>query len=308
MKKLNCIFGPIPSRRLGRSLGVSPIPNKTCNYSCIYCQLGKTTHMTNSKKEFFPVEQIIKEFKEYIKNSDAFDIVTIVGEGEPTLYLKLKELILEIKKICDKPVAVITNGSLLTDKDVYDALLNADIVLPSIDAYNEEIYKKIDRPYGYLNFTDELKALERFSKEYKGKLWLEIMLVKGVNSSKKDIDNFLGLLKNIIYDIIYINTPVRPPAESYVEVTTDEEIDYAVKVLNGISIDKLTSGNFFSEIEDNYQAILNIIKRHPMNQFEIESFLTSRNEKDILGVFKKLQEDNNVNHIDYKGITTYRIK
>ncbi|MBR8700641.1 GTP 3',8-cyclase [Fusobacterium sp. DD29] len=308
MKKLNCIFGPIPSRRLGRSLGISPIPKKTCNYSCVYCQLGRTDKMTNTRKEYFPLEVIIKEFKDYLKEIDDFDVVSIVGEGEPTLYSRLGELIDQIKTIIDKPVAVITNSALLYEKDVQEALMKADIVLPSLDAYNEEVYKKVDRPFGKLDFNRELNGLIEFSKLYKGELWLEVMLVKNMNSSRNDIDEFKKIIDKINHDRVYINTPVRPPAESFVQVADSDEINYAVEKLNGISIDKLTSGSFFSEIPDNYEAILNIIRRHPMTQFEVQSLLASRKETDMDNIFARLHNDESVDDINYKGITTYRLK
>lgn len=308
MKKLNRIFGPIPSRRLGRSLGISPIPKKVCNYSCIYCQLGRTDQMTNTRKEYFPVDDIIAELKEYLNETQDFDVISIVGEGEPTLYSKLGELIKEIKKLTDKPVAVITNAALMYEEDVRNDLYEADIVLPSIDAYDEETYKKVDRPYGRLKFQDEIDGLIEFAKNFKGEIWLEVMLVKGFNADKKDIDEFAKLIAKIPHDRVYINTPVRPPAESFAQIADEEQINYAVEKLNGISIDKLTSGAFFSEIPDNYEAILNIIKRHPMTQFEVESLLKSRDEKDIKGIFEKLQKDDKVNSIEYKGIITYRLK
>lgn len=306
--ELKYIFGPVPSRRLGKSLGISPIPRKTCNYSCIYCQLGRTDKMTGERKEFFPLKDIINEFKEYLKESFDFDVVTIVGEGEPTLYSKLGELIKEVKKITDKPVAVITNGALLSSKEVRDELMNADIVLPSIDGYNEETAKKIDRPLGTIHFKDELEGLIEFSKEYKGQLLLEIMLISEINCDKNSIGYFKEILKKIKYDKVYLNTPVRPPAESFVKVVSQEEMKYAVEKLGGISIDMLSSGEFFSEIEDSYEAILNIIRRHPMNQFEINSFLNSRKEKLGYNIFEKLESDEKINCILYKGIKTYRLK
>lgn len=306
--ELKYIFGPVPSRRLGKSLGISPIPRKTCNYSCIYCQLGRTDKMTGERKEFFPLKDIINEFKEYLKESFDFDVVTIVGEGEPTLYSKLGELIKEVKKITDKPVAVITNGALFSSKEVRDELMNADIVLPSIDGYNEETAKKIDRPLGTIHFKDELEGLIEFSKEYKGQLLLEIMLISGINCDKNSIEHFKEILKKIKYDKVYLNTPVRPPAESFVKVVSQEEMKYAVEKLGGISIDMLSSGEFFSEIEDSYEAILNIIRRHPMNQFEINSFLNSRKEKLGYNIFEKLESDEKINCILYKGIKTYRLK
>ncbi len=308
MEEMKYVFGPVPSRRLGNSLGISPIPRKVCNYSCIYCQLGRTDKMTGERKEFFKKEDILKEFKEYLKDSDKFDVITIVGEGEPTLYLKLGELIKDVKKLTSKPVAVITNGALLHDKNVRKELCEADIVLPSIDGYDEETSKIIDRPLGTIKFDEELQGLIEFSKEYTGQLWLEIMLVEGINSDKNSIEAFKEILKKINYDRVYINTPVRPPAEDYVKSVGKETIEYAVKELGGISIDMLSSGNFFSEISDNYEAVLSIIRRHPMNQFEVESFINSRDIKNTKEIFERLKEDSKVNVIDYKGIKTYRLK
>ncbi|MCF2625068.1 radical SAM protein [Fusobacterium perfoetens] len=308
MEEMKYVFGPVPSRRLGNSLGISPIPRKVCNYSCIYCQLGRTDKMTGERKEFFKKEDILKEFKEYLKDSNKFDVITIVGEGEPTLYLKLGELIKDVKKLTSKPVAVITNGALLHDKNVRKELCEADIVLPSIDGYDEETSKIIDRPLGTIKFDEELQGLIEFSKEYTGQLWLEIMLVEGINSDKNSIEAFKEILKKINYDRVYINTPVRPPAEDYVKSVGKETIEYAVKELGGISIDMLSSGNFFSEISDNYEAVLSIIRRHPMNQFEVESFINSRDIKNTKEIFERLKEDSKVNVIDYKGIKTYRLK
>lgn len=308
MEEMKYVFGPVPSRRLGNSLGISPIPRKTCNYSCIYCQLGRTDKMMGKRKEFFPLSDILNEFKCYLKDSDKFDIITIVGEGEPTLYSKLGDLILEIKKLTDKPVAVITNGALLHSPEVRKELSYADIVLPSLDGYNEEIARKIDRPLGTINFKDELDGLIQFSKEYKGQLWLEIMLISGMNCDKDSIKAFKEILKLIKYDRVYLNTPVRPPAEDYVKTISSEEMHYAVETLGGISIDILSSGGFFSEIEDNYEAVLSIIRRHPMNQFEVESFINSREKKNVDEIFTKLEEDQRINVILYKGIKTYRLK
>ena len=148
------LFGPVPSRRLGASLGVSPIPERTCNYSCVYCQLGRTLRMTNTRQEFFPLEEILAEFREYLQGSIPFDVVTVVGEGEPTLYSRLGELIAGLKKETDKPVAVITNGALLYDAEMRRELMEADIVLPSLDAVTEEQYRKIDRPMGSIGFAE----------------------------------------------------------------------------------------------------------------------------------------------------------
>ena len=307
MSKLKYVFGPVPSRRMGRSLGISPIPKKTCNYSCVYCQLGRTNKMTNKREEYFLLEDILSEFDSN-HNEDSYDVVTIVGEGEPTLYSRLGELIREIKKRSNKPVAVITNGALLYDKEVRKELMNADIVLPSLDSYNEEMFKKVDRPYGRLKFEEVWQGLVDFTKEYKGQIYMEIMLMDGINDDEKSLFEFKNLLNQIRYDRLYINTPVRPPAESYIEESSKENIQKAVDILKGVSIDMLSSVGFSSDIEDDYQAVLSIIGRHPMNQFEIRSFLDSRENKDIDKVMQQLGQDDNVCKMEYKGYCTYRLK
>ncbi len=308
MKNYKYIYGPVPSRRMGSSLGISPIPEKTCNYSCVYCQLGRTNHLTNKREEFFPINDILMELKDYCLEGQDFDVVSIVGEGEPTLYSKLGELIVGIKNTINKPIAVITNGALLYDENLRKELMNADMVLPSVDAYNEEIYKKVDRPYGKLHFKEISNGLIEFSKEFKGQLYIEIMLVDGFNSSDEDILGFKNYLDKINYDKVYINTPVRPPAEAGIKAVNHERISYAVKELNGISIDMLASGSFYSDIEKTYDAILSISSRHPLSYFELFSFLESRkmSKDDIKCTINKLENDSRFEVIDYNGIVTYR--
>ena len=308
MKNYKYIYGPVPSRRMGKSLGISPIPEKTCNYSCVYCQLGRTNHLTNTREEFFPLSEILEELNDYSTKGQEFDVISIVGEGEPTLYSRLGELIKGIKDMLDKPVAVITNGALLYDKNLREELMSADMVLPSVDAYNESIYKKIDRPYGKLHFNEVSAGLIEFSKEYKGQLYLEIMLVEGINSSDEDIQGFKEYLKEINYDKLYINTPVRPPAESNVKAVGHDRISHAVKELNGISIDMLASGSFYSDTLDTYDAVLSISSRHPLSHFELISFLSSRglDKKSIDDIINRLKKDSRVECIDYNKIITYR--
>ncbi len=308
MNNMKYVYGPVPSRRLGISLGISPIPKKTCNFSCIYCQLGRTDIMTNTRKMFFPVQKIMSEFDEVFKKGIFFDVVTIVGEGEPTLYLGLGELIDAIKQRTDKPVALITNGALLYDSDLRREVAKADIALPTLDAYNEASFRKINRPFGQLSFESVNAGLIAFSEEYEGQLWLEIMLMAGINDDDDSLSKYEQALKKIKYDRLYLNTPVRPPAEAGVEFISCEAMNKAAARLGGISIDLLVSQGFHSEIEDDYEAILSIIKRHPMNQFEIRSFLESRNSKRIDWIMEMLGRDENINVLNYRGINTYRLK
>lgn len=308
MKNYKFIYGPIPSRRLGKSLGVSPIPKKACNYACIYCQLGQTQHMTNRRQMFFEVEEILKEVEAVLQTDIDFDVITVVGEGEPTLYLGLEDLLKGIKAMTDKPLAVITNSGLMYLPEVRQALMSADIVLPSIDGYKAENFKKINRPYGKINFSEMAEGLNIFSKAYLGQLWAEIMLMKGINDSEDDFEAYKQVLEQLRYDRLYLNTPIRPPAEQSVEVISDEAMEKAVDKLGGIAINLMATNGFYSEIEDDYQAILSIIKRHPMNQFELNHFLESRGCQTQANLICQLEADPQIQMIVYKGYRTYRLR
>lgn len=302
------IYGPIPSRRLGQSLGVSPISKKTCNLACVYCMLGKTDKMTNDFVNEFPLSEIIDEIEIPLSDKQKIDVITIVGEGEPTLYLNLGELITKINQLTTIPVAVITNGTLLTEDSVYQALLKADIVLPSIDAYDKKSFKRINRPHKALDFEKSLAALIKFSHEYTGQIWLETMILKGYNDSAEAVEAFKRIFQEINYDRLYLNSPVRPPAVSTVKSVDHETMDSLAKSLGAINIDLLADPDFHSEISDDYEAILSIIKRHPMNQFEISSFLKSRKNEYPEEVYEKLNRNHDLTRINYKSYDTYRYK
>lgn len=257
--------------------------------------------MTNQMKDFFPLADIVAEFKDFLKSEANFDVVSIVGEGEPTLYANLANLIREIKKMTPKPVAVITNGSLLFKEEVSKALMEADIVLPSLDGWDQTSFKKINRPHGQLEYHKVLQGLKDFSKSYKGQLWLEIMLMKNINDRPEDIAAYKKILQDIDYDRLYINTPVRPPAEADVREVSAETIELAVKELGGISIEFLNTGNFFGDIDNPKETVINIIKRHPMNQMELASFFSG-------DLIEELKNDPRLEYKEYKGYLTFRYK
>lgn len=307
MTNFKYVYGPVPSRRMGLSIGISPIPDGYCNYSCIYCQLGRTKHMANKRSNYFNYKDIISEFKAYLKDNIKFDVVTIVGEGEPLLYENIGFLIDGIKRLTNKPIAVITNGALLSNSLVREELKNADIVLPSLDATNEDVFRKINRSHGGIRFKDVVKGLETFSQNYHGQLWIETMIVKGINDNTQFFLDLKEILSKINYHKLYINSPVRPPAESFVEQASKDIIDESLSILGGISIDKLISQGFHSEAEDDYDAVLSIIKRHPMNQFEIKAFIEQRNNSKTEDFFERLENDNHIEIVDYKGYYTYRL-
>jgi wyosine [tRNA(Phe)-imidazoG37] synthetase (radical SAM superfamily) len=271
------IYGPVPSRRLGRSLGIDPIPSKTCNFQCIYCQLGRTTYFTNERQNYYPKDEIIAEIEEAVKlNENKFDYVTFVGSGEPTLYKDLKDLIQFVKDVLNKPICVITNGSLMYQKEVSDALMLSDVVLPSLDAGDELSFKRINRPHPALNYKDIIQGLIDFKKKFKGKFWIEIMLMKGINDSKEALSKIKNQLDLINPDRIDINVPIRPPTEKWVQIPNKNVISLLNAIfgdynnINFPEIGKFGISSFDFEIE-----LINIIERHPMRQEQIfETFIS----------------------------------
>ncbi|MFW9938070.1 MAG: radical SAM protein [Candidatus Thorarchaeota archaeon] len=303
------IYGPVPSRRLGRSLGIDPIPSKTCNYQCIYCQLGKTTHFTNKRENFFPLKVIISEIKEAIKkNKGLFDYITFVGSGEPTLYKDLKVLIVEIKKLSKKPICVITNGSLLYDEEVRQALLLADVVLPSLDAGDEKLFIKVNRPHPSIKFNDMIEGFINFRNSYTGKFWIEVMLIKDVNDSKEVLIEIKRIIDVIKPDRIDFNIPIRPPTEKWVKMPDKSIISLLNEIFgeyNNIFFPEIGKFKFYSK---NFEKeLIKIIERHPMRKEQIlETFSSEKFPKiKILSQLKKLESQNKVRKIEYNNQIFY---
>ncbi len=300
------IYGPIHSRRLGKSLGISPIPRLTCNMSCVYCQLGRIRHMTKDMEDFHPVSEIVAEFKESLASGVTFDAVSIVGDGEPTLYKSLGILIDRLKALTDKPVVLITNGVTLSEKLVRDMIGRADIVMPSLDAVDEGMFKAINRPHPSIHFDAYLDGLRRFSETFEGEIHMEIMLLKGFNDDEESLRRFKAILDTIRHEKLYINVPVRPPAEEDVGTPDEKTIRKAESMLGGIALDLLFKEGYQSGVKDPYEALKTIIERHPLNLFEIESFIRFRGIEDPSHLLKRLKEDPEIEVISYKGHETYR--
>ncbi|MBN2591092.1 MAG: radical SAM protein [Sedimentisphaerales bacterium] len=223
------IFGPVPSRRLGRSMGVDLIPFKTCSYDCIYCQLGRTTNKTIERKEWVPFDEVTRQLKDklYLKP----DYITLSGSGEPTLFSRCGELIAKIKSITDIPVAVLTNGSLLWLPEVRKSLLDADRVVPSLDAGSEHIFQYVNRPHPDISFNKMLEGLIRFREEYKGQYWLEVFLLAGVTTPELEINRMKTCIHSIQPDKVQVNTVTRPPAEAFAEPVPKERLGLLAALL-----------------------------------------------------------------------------
>lgn len=225
MKKYTYVFGPVPSRRLGMSLGVDIIPMKTCTFDCVYCQIGRTPKKRINRSSYVPIDAVLKEIKEVLASDTPVDYVTISGAGEPTLNRDIGTLIRRIQEIPGARVAVITNASLLSRPDVRHDLLAATVVLPSLDFGTDAALEKINRPIGGLTAESIFNGLQLFSQAFSGKLWLEIFMVNHFNTSTQEMSALRDQIRKIAPDRIDINTAVRPPRESFVTPLPAEEME-----------------------------------------------------------------------------------
>ena len=207
------IFGPVPSRRLGLSLGVDLIPPKTCSYDCLYCQIGKTRCKAIERKAYVPEEAVIEELDEALAKVTP-DYVTFSGSGEPTLHVGLGRLIAQVKEKTGARVAVLTNGSLLCRREVREELLKADVVMPTLSTVREEVFRAVHQPHGQLSLTEIIEGLRVFRESYRGQLFTEVMLLAGLNDGPEEIEALRQVLLGIAPDRVQLNTVVRPPADA----------------------------------------------------------------------------------------------
>jgi wyosine [tRNA(Phe)-imidazoG37] synthetase (radical SAM superfamily) len=268
MKKYLYLYGPVPSRRLGRSLGIDLVPQKICTYDCIYCQIGKTTTKTLVRKAYIPTKKVIEELEDFLEEEESsIDHFSLSGSGEPTLHSQIGSVIESIKALSSIPVAVITNGSLFYEDKVRRDLLRADVILPSLDAVSPEVFEKINRPPPGFSIEKVIKGLIEFRKIYKGKIWLEILFCRGVNDSPNELQKMKEVIERIQPDLIHLNTVVRPPSEIDANPLNQEEIE-EIKDFFGEKASIISEFNRHpSPISegDLKEKILKILKRRPLS-------------------------------------------
>jgi len=209
------VYGPVPSRRLGRSLGIDLVPFKTCTYNCVYCQLGHTTNKTTERREYVAVDEILDELKRKLAIASAPDYITLAGSGEPTLNARIGDLIGKIKSLTHIPVAVLSNGSLLWMHEVREALMEADLVLPSLDAGDERLFRYVNRPHREITFERLVDGLAEFTERFSKSVWLEVFLLARVTGIPTEVEKIAALAKRIQPERIQLNTVSRPPAEEF---------------------------------------------------------------------------------------------
>jgi len=207
------VFGPVKSKRLGNSLGVDIVPFATCTYDCIYCQAGRTKFKTVTRKSFFELPQIKQELEEALKRNKDLRYITFSGSGEPTLNKDIGKIISMIKDLTSIPIALITNGSLLFHEDVRSELRDVDMIMPSVDAPTDELFRQINRPHRDLDFRRMIKGIQALRDGFSGKINIEIMLIKDVNDPEPYLKGFLNLLSKFEVDQLFLNTVVRPPLD-----------------------------------------------------------------------------------------------
>jgi wyosine [tRNA(Phe)-imidazoG37] synthetase (radical SAM superfamily) len=272
------VFGPVPSRRLGQSLGIDPVPLKTCNWNCVYCQLGRSVPLTTERREYFPPADILVEVEQALAayRPGEIDWVTFVGSGEPTLHSGIGWLIRQVKALTDLPVAVITNGSLLYLPEVRDELSAADAVLPTLDAGNAWLYRQINRAAPRFTFDRLVEGLCLFRQTYSGKLWIELMLIQGMNDTEEALQELALVLKAIQPDQVHIILPLRPPAEAWVRPSDEAGLRRAEEILGRVvpvAVPAASEGRA-ARLGDLAETVLSVVTRHPMQEEELRMLLS----------------------------------
>ncbi len=279
MKQL--IYGPVPSRRLGLSLGIDLVPLKTCSYDCIYCQLGKNKETTIERRPYVLAQAVVEQVSEKLNHGVRADYITLGGSGEPTLNDQIGSLIHHLRKLSNIPVAVLTNSSLLGDKRVRQSIIEADVVLPSLDAHDSKVFEAINRPHPEITFEAMVEGLIAFRKEFPGEIWLEILILDGVNASQRDAHQFNQWVREIQPEKVHVNTAVRPPAETFARQVSPEQMAGFCTIL-GDNAEPVASfrGSQRHEEAPNVEAdLLNMLARRPCTLDDIASGLRVKKDE-----------------------------
>jgi wyosine [tRNA(Phe)-imidazoG37] synthetase (radical SAM superfamily) len=300
------VYGPVPSRRLGFSLGVDILPYKTCSFDCIYCQLGRTPRKSNRRARYFSSREILSQIRSGIARNPHLERITFSGSGEPTLNTEIGGLIRKIKKMTDIPIVVLTNSSLLTRRSVRRALLAADIVVPSLDAATAASFRRVNRPLPSVKPAAIIKGLVLFRREFAGRIWLEVMLVKGVNDSAADIRALKKAVDRIRPDKVQLNTVVRPPAEKWARPLSTAELNRIRKKLGDRAevIAPSRGRRSFAGARNLRKGILAIAGRRPVTLADLTAAL-GRPQSEVRPHLETLLRWHRIGRQRHKGYVYY---
>ncbi len=305
------LFGPVPSRRLGMSLGVDLVPKKVCSLNCVYCEVGRTTTLTIDRKEYIKYSEVMEELTNYFNNNPDPDYITFSGYGEPTLNIRIGDIIQFIKQNKpDIPIAILTNGTLLYDKKVREELMDADVVLPSLDAATEKVFLKINRPPKTLTLDKYIQGLITFGKEFRGKIWLEIFILPEYNDDEKELIALKKAIVKINPDSVQLNTLDRPGIKDNLRSATKEELQKIIDFwkLDNVEIISapLERKDIQSYRKDAETAIIETIARRPCTLDDLSKIL-GLHVNEINKYLDVLEAENKIEVVKLKRGIFYQI-
>ena len=295
------LFGPVPSRRLGISLGVDLVPAKTCSMDCIYCESGKTTDFTSERKEFFPTADIIAELEDYLDSSPELDFVTFSGAGEPTLHSGIGEIIRFLKtRFPAYRIALLTNAMMLIDQQVFDEVLPVDLIVPSLDAVESEIFSTINRPVCQVDCAKLVETLARFKQVSKAVFYLEIFVVPGINDTPLSLDMMAAAVARIKPDKVQLNTLDRPGTESWVHAADRKELEFiAGRLANSAEVEIIGSfekkKNGLNKLsgEDAVSRVIGLISRRPCTLDDLQKSL-DLDKNELIKILASLEDQEKI--------------
>jgi wyosine [tRNA(Phe)-imidazoG37] synthetase (radical SAM superfamily) len=301
------VYGPVPSRRLGFSLGVDILPYKTCSLDCIYCQLGRSGRTTTRRRAYFSVRQVLAQVRKALASAPRVDHITFSGSGEPTLNKNLGPIIRGVKKMTRIPVAVLTNGTLLTRKDVRADLRAADVVVPSLDAVPPAMFRRVNRPHSALDAGRIVEGLVRFRREFKGQIWLEVMLVKGINDTPAHICELKRAAAVINPDRIQLNTVVRPPADASAAPLPARKLEKIRDALGGRAevVADFGDERWPGKRLGLEQTIAAMVERRPVTTGDLSASL-GRRPAEVLKALSRMLEAGRIRAVAHGQKTFYR--
>jgi wyosine [tRNA(Phe)-imidazoG37] synthetase (radical SAM superfamily) len=276
--KYKHLFGPVPSRRLGISLGVDLVPHKVCSLNCVYCEVGKTTNLAIEREEYIPLNDILTELKSYLDKKPELDYITFSGAGEPLLHNGIGKVITFIKENYPQyKLALLTNSTLLYDENVREEILGIDLLLPSLDAVSEKVFKKLNRPNSKLDNNKIIEGLIKFSKDFSGRIWLEIFIIPGLNDTTEELELLKNVIKDVAPDQVQLNTLDRPGTESWIEPITKRKMEEIAEFLEPLPVKIIAKFQARNKIrsyhKDVEQQIIETIKRRPCTDKDLSEML-----------------------------------
>ncbi len=278
--KQRYLFGPVPSRRLGVSLGIDLVPLKTCSLNCVYCECGRTTNLTVSRKEYVPVDAVLAELEHFLQRKPDLDFITFAGSGEPTLHKYIDQVIDYIKEQFPQyPICLLTNGTLFSSAHLRSQIIRADLIIPSLDAATEQVFQKLNRPHSSLKCEKIISGLDALRHEYRGKIHLEIFIVPGLNDTARELTAIKEAIQKINPDRVLIGTLDRPGAESWVKEATPDKMREITDYLGSkVELIKKPESHFKVPIfDENYQeTILQTLRRRPCTAYDLSRIVGVR--------------------------------